>query len=278
MSSPSATSTRIVSIEPWTATATGWRASPTCARCSSYLDGVLVLTPDHTREELTIAALEAGIATFVGEALGHHHRGRRPDSRRGASDGVAALRRPQHAARPGRAGDARPHRPGRHRRGEGDLVPALRGTRRRLLLQGLARRPALHDESPGAEGGSRPRRDPLASRLLHRSRQRDGGLVVYGAVANRLDRSGQLLVDWFEPERNWPPTALTGLAPVIDVEDISMVNLALEHGESRTRERCVRELSAVPLHPRLLARLHRASGYWRDYTVRRDGRSARELW
>ncbi|MGW5113853.1 hypothetical protein ACWEQ8_00130 [Streptomyces noursei] len=32
-------------------------------------------------------------------------------------------------------------------------------------------------------------------------------------------QGGRTLTDWFDPDANWPPTALTGLNDVVDVED-----------------------------------------------------------
>ncbi len=55
--------------------------------------------------------------------------------------------------------------------------------------------------------------------------------------------------DWFSMD-NWPPTALTGLHPVVDVEDISMVNMQLEGGIFASYQQC-----------------HFTPDYWRNYTV-----------
>lgn len=77
-----------------------------------------------------------------------------------------------------------------------------------------------------------------------------GQLTVYGDISDRADRSGQLMLDWFDPANNWPPTALRGLNPVVDVEDLSLVNLALHNGVLATYQQC-----------------HFAPDYWRNYTV-----------
>lgn len=77
-----------------------------------------------------------------------------------------------------------------------------------------------------------------------------GDLMVYGDIADRADRTGQLMLDWFDPQNNWPPGSLRGLNPVVDVEDVSLVNLALDNGVLATYQQC-----------------HFAPDYWRNYTV-----------
>lgn len=78
-----------------------------------------------------------------------------------------------------------------------------------------------------------------------------GALTVYGDVDQRADRtaykSGH---NWTEYERNWPPALITGLNPVIDVEDISMVHMALDNGALASYQQC-----------------HYTPDYWRNYTV-----------
>ncbi|MCW4457260.1 Gfo/Idh/MocA family protein [Microbacterium sp. MPKO10] len=76
-----------------------------------------------------------------------------------------------------------------------------------------------------------------------------GELAVYGDVTDRRDRSGELMGDWFSVD-NWPPTAQTGLNPVIDIEDISQVNMRLGGGVLASYEQC-----------------HFTPDYWRNYTV-----------
>jgi len=77
-----------------------------------------------------------------------------------------------------------------------------------------------------------------------------GGLTVYGEVASREDRSGQLVSEWLDREKNWPPLAQQGLSPVIDVEDLSMMTMALDNGVYATYSEC-----------------HYTPDYWRNYTV-----------
>lgn len=77
-----------------------------------------------------------------------------------------------------------------------------------------------------------------------------GGLTMYDKITDRTDRTGQLITDWIDREKNWPPLANTGMNPVIDVEDISMMTMALDNGVYATYSEC-----------------HYAPDYWRNYTV-----------
>lgn len=77
-----------------------------------------------------------------------------------------------------------------------------------------------------------------------------GGLMVYGDITDRTDRPGQIMPDWYDPVRNWPPSSLRGLNPVIDVEDLSMMLMELEGGTFASYQQC-----------------HFTPDYWRNYTV-----------
>jgi predicted dehydrogenase len=76
-----------------------------------------------------------------------------------------------------------------------------------------------------------------------------GALTVYGDVADRRSHDGELMTDWFSFD-NWPPEAQTGLNPVIDVEDVSMMLMDLGDGVTASYEQC-----------------HFTPDYWRNYTV-----------
>lgn len=76
-----------------------------------------------------------------------------------------------------------------------------------------------------------------------------GDNMVYGEITDRRDRSGERMPDWFSLD-HWPPGSLTGLNPVIDVEDISQVNMRLDNGVLASYEQC-----------------HFTPDYWRNYTV-----------
>lgn len=76
-----------------------------------------------------------------------------------------------------------------------------------------------------------------------------GDLAVYGGVADRADNSGKRMGEWFSVA-NWPPLEQRGLAEVIDVEDISMMNMVLDNGVLASYQQC-----------------HFTPDYWRNYTV-----------
>ncbi|RZS91627.1 putative dehydrogenase [Motilibacter rhizosphaerae] len=76
-----------------------------------------------------------------------------------------------------------------------------------------------------------------------------GDLMVYGAITDRRERPGETVLDWFSVD-NWPPRSLTGLNPVVDVEDVSMMLMALDNGVLASYQQC-----------------HFTPDYWRNYTV-----------
>ena len=76
-----------------------------------------------------------------------------------------------------------------------------------------------------------------------------GGLTLYGQITDRMDRSNQLMWDWFSID-NWPPLAQQGLNPVIDVEDLSMMLIQMDSGVFASYQQC-----------------HYTPDYWRNYTV-----------
>nr|WP_154606098.1 Gfo/Idh/MocA family oxidoreductase [Arthrobacter sp. AQ5-05] len=76
-----------------------------------------------------------------------------------------------------------------------------------------------------------------------------GDLAVYGDVTSRRDNSDRRMGDWFSLD-NWPPTEQTGRNPVIDVEDISMMQMVLDNGALASYQQC-----------------HFTPDYWRNYKV-----------
>ncbi|MGI8414644.1 MAG: Gfo/Idh/MocA family protein [Nakamurella sp.] len=76
-----------------------------------------------------------------------------------------------------------------------------------------------------------------------------GELAVYGDVTSRRDNSDRRMWEWFSLD-NWPPTNQTDLSPVIDVEDISMMQMRLDNGVLASYQQCM----FTP-------------DYWRNYTV-----------
>jgi len=76
-----------------------------------------------------------------------------------------------------------------------------------------------------------------------------GDLMVYGGITDRRERPGETMPDWFSLQ-NWPPSAQTGLNPVVDVEDVSMMLMTLDNGVMASYQQC-----------------HFTPDYWRNYTV-----------
>lgn len=78
-----------------------------------------------------------------------------------------------------------------------------------------------------------------------------GRLAVYGRVTDRRSPGADpgMVGDWFD-SGHWPPLAQTGLNPVIDVEDLSMMLMELESGVLASYQQC-----------------HFTPDYWRNYTV-----------
>jgi len=76
-----------------------------------------------------------------------------------------------------------------------------------------------------------------------------GELMIYGDITDRKDRSSEIMPDWFSYD-NWPPKSVTGLNPVVDVEDVSMMLMTLNNGVMASYEQC-----------------HFTPDYWRNYTV-----------
>lgn len=76
-----------------------------------------------------------------------------------------------------------------------------------------------------------------------------GALTVYGELGERGTPDGELMTDWID-DANWPPRAMTGISPRVDVEDLSLVNMQLDNGVFATYQQC-----------------HYTPDYWRNYTV-----------
>jgi predicted dehydrogenase len=75
-----------------------------------------------------------------------------------------------------------------------------------------------------------------------------GGLTLYGQIADR--RSPTSPPPTSPDLTRWPPSAQSGLNPVIDVEDLSMMQMRLENGILASYQQC-----------------HYTPDYWRNYTI-----------
>jgi predicted dehydrogenase len=217
---------------------------------ASGIDAVFVVTPDDTHEELAVAALRAGVATFVEKPLAISTEG---------ADHVLEVAGV--TGTPLYVGHNMRHMP-------------MVLTMRQLIEQGaIGDVKAIWCRHFVGHGGDFYFRDWHADRrrtmglLLQKgahdidvihwlaggySRQVSaiGGLMVYGDVRTRTDRSGQLLHDWFRPHDPGEAGALDSAAPVADVEDLSMVQMRLDNGVLASYQQC-----------------HFAPDYWRNYTI-----------
>ena len=64
-----------------------------------------------------------------------------------------------------------------------------------------------------------------------------GDLAVYGDITDRRDNSDRRMRDWYDAD-TWPPTAQKELNPLIDVEDISMIQMTLDNGVLASYQQC----------------------------------------
>ncbi|WP_285114215.1 Gfo/Idh/MocA family oxidoreductase [Leifsonia sp. fls2-241-R2A-40a] len=213
------------------------------------LDAVLVLTPDDQHAGVAIPALEAGVAVFCEKPLAISiddcdrilEAARRTGSRLYVGHNmrhmpvITLMRR---LIQEGRIGEVKAVWC-RHFVGNGGDYYFKDWHADRSKSVGLLLQKGAHDLDVihWLAGG-------YSSRV-----QAFGSLSVYGAIDDRRDRSGERVGDWFSLD-NWPPTASEGLNPVIDVEDISQVNMVLDNGVLASYEQC-----------------HFTPDYWRNYTV-----------
>ncbi|MET7482440.1 Gfo/Idh/MocA family oxidoreductase [Streptomyces sp. NPDC005538] len=77
-----------------------------------------------------------------------------------------------------------------------------------------------------------------------------GDLMVYGGSPHRRAPGEPKTADWYTEDGHWPPHTQRALNPVIDVEDVSLVNLRLDNGVLAAYQQC-----------------HFTPDYWRNYTV-----------
>jgi len=81
-----------------------------------------------------------------------------------------------------------------------------------------------------------------------RNVQAMGDLTLYSRINDKDHNPAPAKRDW--SDTNWPPLKLRGLHPIIDVEDISMVNMRLDNGVFCCYQQC-----------------HYTPDYWRNYTI-----------
>ena len=214
------------------------------------LDAVFVLSPDHLHEEHAVAALEAGAAVYLEKPMAV--------STAGCDRVLEAAERTG-----GRLyiGHNMRHMP---------VVQAMR----ELILEGaIGEVKAIWCRHFVGHGGDFYFKDWHSERekstgLLLQKGAHDidvihwlaggytrrvnamGALTVFGDVAGVAERTEYLPPEGWSGLDAWPPSTQTGLNPALDVEDLSMMTMALDNGVFATYQQC-----------------HYTPDYWRNYTV-----------
>jgi predicted dehydrogenase len=213
------------------------------------IDAAIVTTPDHTHEDIAVQLLQAGIAVYLEKPLAITLEGADRVLTTAADTGTAlyvghnfrhsaVARTMREIIERGEIGEVKAVWV-RHFVGNGgDFYfkdwHADRSKTGTLLLQ-----KASHDIDIVHYLASGYTRRVVAM----------GELMVYGDITDRRDRRGETMPDWFSFD-NWPPAEQTGLNPVVDVEDVSMMLMTLDNGVMASYEQC-----------------HFTPDYWRNYTV-----------
>jgi len=213
------------------------------------VDAVLLITPDHTHADLACAALQAGKAVFVEKPLATT-----------VEDCDRVLRVARETGSRLYVGHNMRH------------MPLVR-TMREIIERGdIGTVQSVWVRHFVGNGGDFYFKDWHAERryttsLLLQKAAHDIDVVHWlaGAYTERVSAFGALRVygdghrrapgtpkapDWLDPERHWPPRAQRDLNAVIDVEDLSLVNLQLGGGVLAAYQQC-----------------HFTPDYWRSYTV-----------
>jgi predicted dehydrogenase len=213
------------------------------------VDAVLLITPDHTHADLACAALQAGKAVFVEKPLAIT-----------LEDCDRVLRTARETGSRLYVGHNMRH------------MPVVR-TMREIVERGdIGAVQSVWVRHFVGNGGDFYFKDWHAERrcttsLLLQKAAHDIDVVHWlaGAYTERVSAFGALRLygdghrrapgvpkapDWLDPDRHWPPRAQRDLNPVIDVEDLSLVNMQLRNGVLAAYQQC-----------------HFTPDYWRNYTV-----------
>jgi predicted dehydrogenase len=215
-----------------------------------HLDAVLILTPDHLHVDHAVRTLRAGVPTFVEKPLAITIEGCDAILRTAMETGtrlfvghnmrhMPVVKAMRNAIQEGRIGAVKAIWC-RHFVGHGGDYYFKDWHADRTKTTGLLLQKGVHDIDVihWLAGGYTQRVSAI------------GALSVYGDIADRRERKGERLGDWYDVEANWPPLSQTGLHPVVDVEDISMANLILDNGVLASYQQC-----------------HFTPDYWRNYTI-----------
>jgi predicted dehydrogenase len=212
------------------------------------LDAIAVCTPDHLHEEMVVASLRAGKATFAEKPLAISTAGCDRILQAAYETGTRLyvghnmrhfpmVRLLKSLIDDGAIGDIRAIWC-RHFVGHGGDFYFKDWHAQRRHVNGLLLQKGAHDIDVIHWLAGAP------SARVHAF----GGLTVYGDVTDRHD--GDKHADWFAPETHWPPLQQRGLHPEIDIEDLSMMQMTLTNGVLASYGEC-----------------HFSPDYWRNYTV-----------
>jgi len=233
------------------------------------LDGVFVTSPDDTHEQVAVDLLDAGLAVFLEKPMAITTAGCDRVLAASAASGAAVFvgHNMRHLAvvtamrdlvLAGAIGEVQAVWC-RHFVGNGGDYYFRDWHAERAHTTGLLLQKGAHDIDVihWLAGGRSTRVTAM------------GALAVYGRVPDRRpspatavgaaggdspggasDGGDALMPDWFDPEGHWPPLTATGLNPVIDVEDLSMMLMELDNGVLASYQQC-----------------HFSPDYWRNYTV-----------
>lgn len=212
------------------------------------VDAVIVATPDYTHEEIVVAALEAGKATFSEKPLAISIEGCDHILETAVRTGTrlyvghnmrhfSMVAKMKSLIDEGAVGEVKAVWC-RHFVGHGGDFYFKDWHAQREHVNSLLLQKGAHDIDVihWLAGG--------VSRVV----QGFGRLAVYGDVTDRHD--GEKHGDWFAPDTHWPPLAQRGLHPDIDIEDLSMIQMVLDNKVLTSYSEC-----------------HFTPDYWRNYTV-----------
>ncbi|MFI6685318.1 Gfo/Idh/MocA family protein [Streptomyces sp. NPDC050485] len=214
------------------------------------LDAVLVLTPDHTHADVACAALLAGKPVFVEKPLDITvercdeilHTARETGTRLYVGHNMRhmpVVRIMRDLIGRGAIGTVKTVWV-RHFVGYGGDWYFKDWHAERQYTTGLLLQKAAHDID-----------------VLHwlsggytRDVQAMGDLMVYGDNPHRRAPGEPKTDDWYTEDGHWPPHSQRALNPVIDIEDVSLLNMRLDNGVLASYQQC-----------------HFTPDYWRNYTV-----------
>jgi predicted dehydrogenase len=213
----------------------------------SDVDAVIVATPDHTHEELVLASLRAGKATFAEKPLAITTEAcdailsaaRATGSRLYVGHNMrhfSMVREMKRLIEDGAIGEPRAVWCRHFVSHGGDFYFKDWHAQRRHVTSLLLQKGA-HDIDVIHWLAGAP------SRCVHAF----GSLSVYDKVADR--HTGTKAANWFDGSV-YPPATQSGLHPEIDIEDLSMMQMQLDNGVLASYEEC-----------------HYSPDYWRNYTV-----------